>query len=244
VEEAMRKFNTKVAEIHTYFRLLHATDASDVRLMIGSTAPSRVEIIDSLTRKILKANGFLLLYNLVESTVKTSVESLYAAIKRERLVYGQVRTELRAVWVRQQFRELDVGEAPTSRYREKAREIIDVIVSNSVLELDAKHLPSRGTLDARLIKSICDHCGLTPRFRKAAQGGNDLVTVKARRNALAHGDESFAECGGTFSVGELSLIKKRIIIYCHDFVRGVHAYISNQEYRGTQATGMKTSSSP
>ena len=183
MDVAIRKFQAKAKEIQKYFRLLHATESADVRLAVGRGKGVPPYLLDTQTRKILKASGFLLLYNLVESTVRTSVEAVYTTVRRQGLLYGDVRPELRTLWVRQQFRDLDRSEAPTGRYRDKAREIIDVIISDTVLELDAKHLPVQGTLDARLINEICSRCGLTPSFRRQAHGGSDLVTVKARRRS-------------------------------------------------------------
>src|SRR5690625_4187756 len=48
---------------------------------------------------MLKSNAFLMLYNLIESTVRTLIQNIYDEITLQKLEYTDVRQELQKLWV-------------------------------------------------------------------------------------------------------------------------------------------------
>jgi hypothetical protein len=53
--------------------------------------------------KILKANGFLLLYNLAESSIKKAIEEIYVELNNKTVTYEDIREELKKVVSRFKF---------------------------------------------------------------------------------------------------------------------------------------------
>jgi hypothetical protein len=79
-------------------------------------------------------------------------------------------------------------------------EIVHAIIKGEVIELDRRATDISGNLDADQIRRLCKDHGITFTVAKEGRGGIVLETVKEKRNSLAHGTLSFAECGRDYSV--------------------------------------------
>ena len=66
---------------------------------------------------------------------------------------------------------------------------------------------------------------------RVAHMGDRLVTIKDKRNSLAHGDESFVECGRQHTVSELLEMKKEAVKYLRGVLRNIKTYVNNEKYR-------------
>ena len=58
-----------------------------------------------------------------------------------------------------------------------------------------------------------------------------LETVKERRNDLAHGTLSFAECGRDYSIDQLIDIKKETVLFLKGLLTGMKKYYDEQQYK-------------
>ena len=91
-------FQTRAAEIENYFKFVEALIEGKTVLKAHdgvSPAMSVVEF-DSLV-KTLKANGFILLYNLVESTMKNAIEAIFDELGAQGISFDDCREEVRKV---------------------------------------------------------------------------------------------------------------------------------------------------
>lgn len=73
-------FNTRVREIEGYFKLLNSIINEDARLYFPNKGSHKYKKIDDELIKVMKANCFLLLYNLIESSIKLSLTEIYDSI--------------------------------------------------------------------------------------------------------------------------------------------------------------------
>ncbi len=209
-----QEFSTREQEIERYFQFLRCFSEKGIKFesdQIFAISANKEELF-----KTLKANGFLLLYNLVESTLKNCIEAIFDEIKQRSVSFDHCRLEVRKLILKNL----------------KKREIDNVLTSLSNLSLDVAFATFRkdelfsGNVDARLIRDLAVDYGFNPPHGKS----DNLLTVKTNRNDLAHGMKSFAEVGRDFDLERLEEIMKEVISFLQSLLDSVAHYISNKSY--------------
>lgn len=222
-------FESKVAEIERYYKFLQLIIADEGKIYRPRKKTWRYFSPDEDLHKIFKENCFLLLYNLVESSVRGVVTDLYDAVGAENLTYEKLALELRQIWVSQNYRNLGHAAHP-NKYRDLAKLLIEDALGGTVINLKADRLPRAGNLDARKIREIGNDLGIRIAAHGRARGGGKLQTVREMRNKLAHGIQSFSECGRDFTLDDLEEIKNEVFVYLKSVMRNMEAHISNKKY--------------
>ena len=70
-------FDERAQEVSKYFFLLKNLEQGSIQLKMGNPPHSKIKSIDTELAKTLKATGFLLLYNLIESTIRNAIEAIF-----------------------------------------------------------------------------------------------------------------------------------------------------------------------
>jgi hypothetical protein len=215
-------FQIRRREVEMYFDFIEKVDSSEyaIRDKEGKALfpqSERNEII-----KTFKANGFLLLYNLMESTVKNAVEAIYDEMRDRNVHFDACRVEVRRI-ILANLRRRDV---------DKVLPDISTIAVDVIATTFRKQDVCSGTVDARAIRNAAKAYGFPPPSGKS----DELLTVKSNRNDLAHGNKSFADVGRDYDVQRLQAIKREVIQYLVELIQNVDAYISNQSYLAIEAT--------
>jgi hypothetical protein len=60
--------------------------------------------------------------------------------------------------------------------------------------------------------------------------GADLLTVKDKRNALAHGFQSYEDVGRDYPARELLRMTRRSLAYVGEILKNVSTYLDGREY--------------
>jgi hypothetical protein len=123
----VREFEVRKEEIERYFQFLKES----------STIPE----IDIELEKTLKANGFLLLYNLIESTVRKSIEEIHDAFNSEKLKYKELIDEIQRIWINYQYNNFQGKEL------QEIRNVIETIFDNEVVIDYEKFIKKRKSND-------------------------------------------------------------------------------------------------
>lgn len=218
-------FDERVQEINHYFDAMIALDEGSIERL------SQAPYFDSEFIKVLKANALLMIYNLVESTVMGGILEIYDKLKQEGLTYCSVRQEIKDIWFSYKFKQVYDQQAHYKSYKGKALEIVNSILTGEVIELDRKATDISGNLDAQQIRNVCTDHGIRFHTDAASKGGIVLETVKDRRNDLAHGTLSFAECGRDYSIEELSEIKYQTVLFLNGLLDGMKQYYDGKQYQ-------------
>ena len=217
------KYNELIIEIDYFFAVLSQLDAE-----LTDYSREYAESIEGYKQdnflKILKANALLMIYNLVESTVSNGIEEIYDKLNANNATYSTVRKEIQDIWFSFKFGQVYQPEAHFRSYKNKALEIINSIVIGETIELSGKALRFEGNLDADEIRKVCDVHGIEFRPDDTCRGGERLKDVKTKRNDLAHGTLSFAECGRDYSLEDLEEIKKQTYAFLSGLLDGMHNY--------------------
>ncbi|WP_391485157.1 MAE_28990/MAE_18760 family HEPN-like nuclease [Aliarcobacter butzleri] len=61
--------------------------------------------------------------------------------------------------------------------------------------------------------------------------GSNLVTIKNKRNSLAHGNHIFYNVGKDFTVGDIENFKKETFLYLQDVITNIEKFINERKYQ-------------
>lgn len=217
-------FDERVGEIALYYEALKSLyDAK-------SLSNDGQKYFNDDFLKILKSNALLMIYNLVESTIMGGIVEIYDELQQHGITYQQVRQEIQNIWFVFKFNEVYDKNAHYNSYREKAAKIICSILRGETLVLDRKATNISGNLDAEKIRQVCSEHGITFQVDPNCRGGIALNDVKEKRNNLAHGTQSFVECGRDYTIDDLDKIKEQTILFLQGILNGMKNYSDHQLY--------------
>lgn len=235
--EIREEFVNRLLEVNTYFEILELLELDKPKLSAHDLETNQtVEIIfDNRRINILRSNAFLLLYNLVESTVFNSVTAIFDAISADKhkpkLDYFDVIDAVKKYWLNNVYKhdERIKKDTVVNSFMDIANRIFD-----ESLSLASNYLKYGGTLDAETIETTAIDLGvsiapLKNGFNKNTHG-EAFKQIKRHRNWLAHGDKSFAEIGQDFPYNRLEEWRIYIVEHLEKFIISIKAYIQNEEY--------------
>ncbi|SKA72354.1 hypothetical protein SAMN02745130_01044 [Thiothrix eikelboomii] len=205
-------------EVNLYFEFLLNIINNNLELY-----DSRIEVhtpLESGITHILKANGYLILYNLLEATIENALKAAHLIICETS--FNSLTTHLKKT-ILTEFKkmEIDLDKFPH-------QEIIETTLHKITLD---KYKPFSGNLDAKKIKNIIEKYGIALDTTSEDKKGAKLLIVKNRRNALAHGGQSFIQIGRDTSIDELIAIKNQTILFLENFLQCTRAYLEQQHYQ-------------
>jgi hypothetical protein len=222
------EYEIRVSEILVYFDFLESVLERDAQLHFPRGRKRKYVSCGEELLKILKANTFLLLYNLIESSIRNGVTKIYDAVRSDGLSYVDICEQLRTVWVHKQFAPDETRKIENNVKR--LMELIDAVLQAELVSLDARDLPIAGNVDADQIRILADKFGFTFKASDKLKGGYFLKRIKDERNSLAHGYKSFIECGRDLTYEGLVDIRKQVIPYLRQVLRGIDRFIALRNY--------------
>jgi lysyl-tRNA synthetase class II len=213
-------FNQRKEEIEFYFSILLE--------ILKDNSP--IKTIDNQRfGRILKSNFLLMLYNLIESCVKKGFEEIYELVKNEGISYQQVSNELKNIWTKYEISKAHKNTANLNTYVSKVKKIIEDVLSSNPIVLKKDDIDISGNLDVRKIKELLSEHNIT--FSESKSGDKiNILLVKNKRNALAHGDESFDEAAREKTIEDLEEIKDEVLLFIGDVLNGMKQYSDNKLY--------------
>ena len=221
------EFNKRLAEIDLYFQTLEILDKGRCKILCQTINGDELkqDINEELTR-ILKANGFLLLYNLIESTIRKSITAIFNAMHSESVTFHQLTLDLRKLWINQQVRDFKEGTFKIDTLKKLLYDIADSILNSQLLQFESTCVNISGNIDAREIRGIAAQFGF-----KQSLNGEELLTVKDKRNKLAHGELTFTEIGRDYTINDLITFKEKSHNYLLDVLNCIEEYINERKYK-------------
>jgi len=227
-------FRQQVRAIYRYLRMLQFIDQGSSQLVArGAETPWP---IDLTTTHILKASVYLHLYNLIEATVRSALARVAQEIEKENLTFGELTKEWQASWLKTTGRSTEALSAEARLA--SLLEIATHIVSQNTVAFEPD-LPG-GNVDDRRIENLLKRHGVTLRLHKTLLVRvkspilNDLGplgVVRLRRNELAHGLDSFEQCGRGASVTELTTWAVVVTKYLRQVIAHCEIYIDTRGFK-------------
>jgi hypothetical protein len=234
--QVREEFELRKSEIENYFIFLKEIEEDK---WIG--------LINPELSKVMKANGFLLLYNLIESYVYYSIIEIFSEVKYNEVKYKEAIDEVKTFWLKTKFKNQD--EKTNLSTIQKFKNYIEEIIEEKIMELEIERIDYGGSLTPQKIREISNNLGVcfSESNYKDYPNGKALTDIKEKRNHLVHGKFSFGQIGKDLTYkGEVKQIgddepkiqkfglnhyKFFSFQYLDEFINSVETYIQNQSYK-------------
>lgn len=224
--------NERSAEIIGYLRFIKKI-ISDNATLFNPATNNQIPISKDLTHT-LKANGYLLLYNVVEATMTTAIEDIHAAIERDwasnsditldRMnpkLFERVLSRFRA------GKSSDLSAAAPVAGRWLIKYWLD---DHAKLVKENKNPLASGNLDGRKILEMAEIYGFDSFGRVSAMKHKGMHMAKQKRNDLAHGKTSFLDCGKDIGLEDLISDSVGVLRCLRHHVQAIQIFISERGY--------------
>ncbi|MDM1503933.1 hypothetical protein HX071_17275 [Myroides marinus] len=233
------EFSNRVIEIDSFYEILEIIELEGPKITAYDLNNSIERNITVNSAKIdtLRSTAYLLLYNLIESTIYNTITSIFDEIKDSGLKYSDVIDDVQKYWLNNIYKHND---------NKKKETIIETIInisnkiSTDIIELSSYEINYGGSLDAQKIfttaKSMKIDISNVQMMYDKTKHGVVLVDVKNKRNWLAHGEKSFIEVGSSSTYTELLEAKNYICAFLNEFINSVDNYITNKQFKVSSTT--------
>lgn len=220
-------FKDNVKEVDDYFVLLQKLEEG--YLTLHNESGSTFHINSDLSR-MLKANAVLIIYNLIEATIKNGLWELFENMKLDNLAYPALIKQIQLLWIDQRIKlEYNTRDETVNG---QIMNVINAAMQQSLSYFqDKKQLKfDAGTLDVKGINLTFKRHGL------AVISAHNLISesfsnIKKNRNNLAHGDKTFRDCGKDYSYRDLRIIKVHVERFLMKSLLSIKSFIDNKSYR-------------
>lgn len=225
MDSTKQDFNNRKSEIEDYFKFLKIFDDDDTKIQYKKEDLIVTERIEPNFQVILVANAFLILYNLIESTVRNSIIEIYTKIEEDELTFDKLTDNLQKIWIKQTTDKLKENNFKPETLRVYILDLAKDIIRKETIKLAKDKMDFSGNLDANKIRKLATKIG----FNEVVNGRN-LVEIKNKRNRLAHGEQTFYDVGKDFTVGELNNFKDETFTYLSEIINNIENFIFNKDY--------------
>ncbi|MBQ0955669.1 MAE_28990/MAE_18760 family HEPN-like nuclease [Serratia symbiotica] len=216
-------FDIRSNEILGFLALIQFLE--DAGNEISSTSdPSNKYNITSDVRKTMKGTVYILLYNLVESTMREAISHIHDSLTSKKVEYDNLCDSLKKEILR--------------RIKNDTVKLDSILINTksglgqnlSFATFNKKKLFS-GNIDREEINDKSKIYGFSTNCDyRHTKHGEKLTTIKQNRNDLAHGNVSFSEIGKGVSVSELGKTSSEAIAYLEAIIINIESYLNNDGY--------------
>jgi hypothetical protein len=233
MQKAKDDFDKRKSEIELYFNFLSKLDHDKVILHYEEVGVAKQHKLDNELSKILKANGFLLIYNLVESFCRNSLWEVLSAINIENLNLKMLSEDAQMLWIKSKVKGFKEN-ANAIKLEKHIHSIAIGIITDALIDFqeNSEFIDLSGNIDKRKIKELAIMYGFNPVVPPDKEkAGEDLLEIKTSRNNLAHGRITFADCGKSFSIPQIIKYKDNAVEYLESVMINIEDYIVNSRFR-------------
>lgn len=230
----IQDFQGRVAEIENYFKLVNEMEKLASRSGRSIAFPTGSSYtVDEELQKIMKSHGYLLLYNLIESSIRNGIKAIHDEIAIKQLTYQELHPKIQKLWLlndlSKSFRDVTIKK---ERIADNLQEAIKVVLDNTVVTLDPNNIPISGNLDAQTIKGLMESYGVFGSLPFSEKIINPVLNFVVKiRCDLAHGNVSFSEATNQILWSKLLEDKEKIVSYLEQVLNNIENYIDNQRYK-------------
>ncbi|WP_338812491.1 MAE_28990/MAE_18760 family HEPN-like nuclease [Bernardetia sp. Wsw4-3y2] len=197
-------------------------------------------------KKTLKANAYLLLYNLIEGSVTAGIDAIFLAINQSDLKLNNLKKEMRELYLHFNMKPDSENQQQSLRIKDRTQLInrFNSLMDKKV-EFKSKNKNNdikigyqaylekmggeiSGNIDAKKLEELAKKYGFTLPTTTIA---NELLIIKNKRNQLAHGEITFSEAGKDKSIEEMIALKNTVTQYFNSLMNNIKNYIENEEFK-------------
>jgi hypothetical protein len=220
MNDVLRVFYERKKEIDAYFELLNDFMINNAKIIFKDGTQKK---ISNDLAQILRANSFILIYNLSEYSISKAIESIYLDIRKKGISFDEIRDNIK--------KDI-IANIKSSRNAEKFVEEVTNIATDILNQHPKANELFSGNVNNEEIKRLAIKYGFShTTTARETNNGQKMDSVKKRRNHLAHGFTSFKECGQEFTIEEMNIIKKEVLLFLEEILLNIQQYIQKEEYR-------------
>jgi len=224
-------FNKRKDEVNEYFSFLEKLNNENIKLNYTKENATEEFIISTKLQRIFIANTFLLLYNLVESTIRNSMVTIYNKIQDDEIIYNDLSEKIKQIWLHKNGKRFSIYSSDNT-IEVNLQNIINDIINNEIVMLTKDDIHISGNVDAQEIRKLADKIGF-----EVSSNGRHLVDIKEKRNRLAHGEHTFHDIGKDFTYNDLNTYKETTFIHLEDVINKIKKFIDDEKYKIQQNIG-------
>jgi len=220
MDNLLEELGNREKEINEYLKLLAFIDGTELTRMDG-----RQFDVNTLLTKTLKGVVFLLLYNLIESTMREAISFIHDSILSNRVTYEDLRLELKKeLWKRAKNNNL------------KTDDLVDGTSGGISANLHQVTYDSKKIFSGNVVRDEIKKLARIYGFSESTEysktgGGNQLEQIKENRNDLAHGNKTFSEVGSGNTVADLKSLSDKVIHYIYEIIDNIDYCVEHKKYR-------------
>lgn len=216
-------FDIRSGEILGFLDLIDFIESAGSEV-ISSSQPTQKYNITADVRKTLKGTVYILLYNLVESTMREAISHIHDSLSSKKVEYDQLCDSLKKEILKRI--KNDTVNLDSIIFKTKTG-----LGSNlSIATFNKKKLFS-GNIDRDEISEKSKIYGFSTKCDyQHTKHGENLTTIKQHRNDLAHGNVSFSDIGKAVSFSELEKVSLEAIAYLDAIIANIEDYLNNDGY--------------
>ena len=228
MEDLLRDYNERKQEIECYYKFLRKISSKSYTLK--NTRSRKDECLDDRIAKILKANTFLLLYNLIESTTDKAIEYICTEITSSNVKYSEIIEDIKNQWTKVQTK-CHLKTNDEGALRKALKQILDKTINDYIRVENQYKLKYRDNIDSSELRKIAKDFGFNLEFATSLKGGKSLDEILQKRNNLAHGSMLFSDCGRDYTLIDLTQYKNDTYKILEKFLKMIDSYIKKQKYK-------------
>lgn len=218
MNNTMSLYDDRKSEIEFYYSIMLEIDGDSQKIRT---------VDNSRFLRILKSNFLLMLYNMVEACIVSGMMEIYENLKANTNSYSDLISEIQVIWSNYEIGKVYSSQGGRKAFEGRVQEIINQVISSQPIILRREAFRIGGNFDAKAIKDLCDK----HRIRYVASDDDGcLLTVKTKRNNLAHGDESFGDCARDMTLTDLEHIKDEVCNFVKSILDGMKNYNDGKQY--------------
>ena len=166
------------------------------------------------------AQTLVLLYNMVESTICECLNYIYDAVADDGILYSDLTDEMRMMWT-----------ASCNRAKSPEKDLDEGAKMSLKVNFQALAINTSGSIDIRKIYEAFGNHGCMIAEEKRDECGNSFLTVKSKRNLLAHGNVSFSQCGSNYLYEDLAKMKGDITTFLQIVIDATKEFVKKKGYK-------------
>lgn len=215
-------FDKRKEDVDAHFRCLAFIDnvATYKNMPIVDKSSDAELYVDQQMQCCMKAQTLVILYNLVESTVCDCLNYIYDSVADDGLTYADLTDEMRNMWTASCRRASRAEQNWTETAKMPVLAVFDEIAINT-----------SGSIDIRKIYEAFGKHGCSIAEEKREECGNSFLTVKNKRNLLAHGNVSFSQCGASYTFPNLEKMRTDIITFLTIVISATKKFVDDKKYK-------------
>lgn len=224
--QLFEEFNESSDQIAQYCDLIKEIDLNQNNFRALQNPNKLEELLQNNDLlKTLNATVFLLLYNLIEATLRSAIAEIYDHLQIQQVSFNDLNMEIKKKVLN------DIRDINVENIEAHVMMCLEMEITNASFR--PRKLFS-GNIDRRVVKDTAGNFGFnTDSNYEFTKHGIDLSDIKNKRNDLAHGNTTFVEVGRSYTPIELEDIALRTVYYLESILKNIKNFIDTKGYLHT-----------